>query len=158
MMKILITPSQVLALAFNGGEYLSQSAISEADIIAATARYLQPVVGQELLEALQDEEYEGLLAEYVAPALAFAVRNLVQPSLTLRTGDSGVTAPKTDASTAAERHALIALMHSIKSRMRELIVRLSDHLNSHADSYPEYNPKLNILNRCSIDGGLVQIF
>ena len=157
-MKTLITPSQVLALAFNGGEYLSQSAISEADIIAATARYLQPVMGQELLEALQDEEYEQLLVQYVAPALAFAVRNLIQPSLTLRTGDSGVTAPKTGASAVAEKHALIEMMHSIKSRMRELIARLSDHLNSHADSYPEYNPMSNILNRCSIDGGLVQIF
>lgn len=157
-MRTLITPSQVLTLAFNGGQYLSQSAISEADILAATSRYLQPVVGQSLLEALYEGQYEQLLADYLAPALAFAVRALVQPSLALRTGEGGVTAPRTDASVSAERYAVDALMRSIKSRMHELIEQLSHHLNQNAGSYPEYNPKLNILNRCSIDGGIVQIF
>ena len=45
----------------------------------------------------------------------------------------------------------------IRSKARTLSRRLSDHLNAHSDEYPEYNPNANPLNRCSIDGDIIQI-
>ena len=155
-MKPLITPEQVISIAFCEAGYLDPTTISEVDILAATNRYLLPIVGQQLLDALLEQRYVDLLDNYVAPALAFAVRHTVQPTLNLRTAEGGLTAARTESSTTPAQSAVDSYSGSIKSRMRELLVRLSDHLNS--GCYTEYNPKYNILNRCSIDGGLVQIF
>lgn len=44
-MKTLITPLQVLRLAFGEGEYLPPESVTEADIAAAERRYLVPVIG-----------------------------------------------------------------------------------------------------------------
>ncbi|MBQ7310587.1 MAG: hypothetical protein IJW88_03570 [Alistipes sp.] len=155
-MKRLITPEQVVSLAFSDAEYISVATISDSDIDAATNRYILPIVGQSLVDALLEQNYSALLEQYVAPALAFAVRHSIQPTLNLRTADSGLLAPRTDNYTTPSQRAVITYRSSIKNRMRELLCRLSDHLNS--AEYEEYNPKQNILNRCSIDGGFVQIF
>lgn len=155
-MKRLITPEQVVSLAFSDAEYISVATISDSDIDAATNRYILPIVGQSLVDALLEQNYSALLEQYVAPALAFAVRHSIQPTLNLRTADRGLLAPRTDNYTTPSQSAVITYRSSIKNRMRELLCRLSDHLNS--AEYEEYNPKQNILNRCSIDGGFVQIF
>ena len=99
MMNRLITPRQVVDLAFGEAEYLSEQAVSDADIVAATSRYVVPIVGEELAERLAEGEYSELLNEYVAPALAAAVRYMIQPLISLRTGDSGLVAPKGDVCT-----------------------------------------------------------
>ena len=39
---------------------------------------------------------------------------------------------------------------------RRLLRRASDYLESHAAQFPLYDPQANVLNRCSIDGKLVQ--
>ena len=155
-MKCLITPEDVLKIAFCEAEYIRPTTISNTDIEVATNRYILPIVGHDLVVSLLNGQYPTLLEHYVAPALAFAVRHTVQPTLNLRTADSGLLSPRTENHTAPQQSAVEAYSTSIKSRMRELLCRLSDHLNG--GSYAEYNHKSNILNRCSIDGGFVQIF
>ena len=155
MMNRLITPEKVIQLAFGEAEYLSEQAVSDADIVAATSRYIRPIIGQKLAERLVENSYPELLDEYVAPALAAAVRYMVQPLINLRTGDSGLVAPKGECFGTPSKEATAELQLRLKCRMRELLRRLSDHLNS--NSYAEYNADCNILNRCFIDGGVVQI-
>ena len=157
MMNRLVTPRQVVDLAFGEAEYLSEQAVSDADIVAATSRYVVPIVGEELAERLAEGEYSELLNEYVAPALAAAVRYMIQPLISLRTGDSGLVAPKGDYFAAPTKEAVAELQLRLKCRMRELLRRLSDHLNINSRSYAEYSADSNILNRCLIDGGVVQI-
>ncbi len=45
----------------------------------------------------------------------------------------------------------------VLSRARHYLAELSQHLEGNAASYPEYKSSENILNRCRIHGGLVQI-
>ena len=158
MMNRLITPEQVIQSAFGEAEYLSAQAVSDADIVAATSRYIAPILGDELVQRLADGHYAELLEEYVAPALAAAVRYMVQPLINLRTGDSGLVAPKGEYFAAPSKQATAELQQRLKCRMRELLRRLSDHLNGNSKSYAEYNYECNILNRCLTDGGVVQIF
>ena len=40
---------------------------------------------------------------------------------------------------------------------RTLLRRASDYLENHRDEFPEYRPEKNILNRCTTDGGFVQV-
>ena len=131
-MKILIEPQRVISLAYAHGEYLPANSISQSDIITAQSRYILPVVGDALSQRLTDGDYPSLMSEYIAPALAEYVRYVANVE-----------------QYPADRTTL--------KKAQELLLRLSDHLESNAESYPEYNPTCNVLKRCSINGGFVQI-
>lgn len=155
-MKTLITNEQVISLAFGDGEYLSPEVILASDIATAEHRYLLPVVGEKLYEALLNGAYETLLEDFVAPALAMAVRGVVQPSLNVRTGQNGLYIPSSTRGDNASRSATQSLHKSLRLRRQRLLKRLSDHLYLNRSLYKEYNAECDILQNWSIDGGFVQ--
>ena len=157
-MKTIITPAQAVALAWGAGEYVSPSAVSEADIAAAVHRYVEPVIGRRLCEALADGRYEDLCRDYAAPAVAMFVRVSIQPSMDIRTGQAGSVVQSGADCDPAGDSARRASLVSLRRRAGSLLRRLSDRLDSDAGAYPEYDPRQNILKRCSTDGGIVQIF
>ncbi len=157
-MTTLITPQTVVAIAFGGEEFLSPQRITTADITAAVERFLVPVMGRALIEKLVVGEYSALLEEYVAPAAAFAVRTLIQPTLNVRTGDAGAMIPQGDNTQAAPQSMLKTLQLSLKNRTSTLLRALSNHLSQNSSLYPEYDPRNDILKHCSINGGFVQTF
>ncbi len=129
----LITPEEVYGLAYaNVSEYTPVEVITENDITVAERRYLIPVVGDELYASLLAGSYSSLLDDYVAPALALFVREVID-------------APSAPASKAGLRRA------------RTMLKRLSDHLDDNSSSYAEYDEDTNILKRCRIHGGDIQI-
>lgn len=156
-MKNLITNEQVISLAFGDGEYLSPEAILDSDIAAATSRYIIPVVGTELCEALLSGSHTALLETFVAPALAMAVRTMIQPALNVRTGQLGLQISSTLRADSSTKTAMQTLQKSLRLRRQALLKRLSNHLKNHASEFPEYNPKNDAIQKCSIDGGFVQI-
>ena len=156
-MKTLITPALAVARAFADGEYLAPEAIMDSDIAAATHRYIEPVAGSALCGALAAGRYPALLADYVAPALAMAVRTMVQRALNVRTGQMGLTVPNCSGSQTAVQSAAAELQRSLVRRRRALLARLSDHLAAHAAEFPEYDASRDAMKHCTIDGGIVQI-
>lgn len=78
-MTTLVTPREVIDLAFADGGYLPPEAIGTVDIAAAEARYLLPVTGPALWQKLAEGEYPTLREEFAAPAAACAVRVAMQP-------------------------------------------------------------------------------
>lgn len=157
-MNNLITKEMVVGLAFGDGEYLSPEVVSEADIAIAESRYLRPVVGEELLSAMRSGRYTSLVEEYVAPALAMAVRTLIQPALNVRTGQCGLSIASTYRSDSSTKSAANALLRSLVKRRRALFRRLSEHLKTNAAEYVEYDIQRDALQNCSIDGGFVQVY
>lgn len=155
-MKTLITPIQVLRLAFTAGEYLTPEAVVQADIAAAEQRHIRPVAGAALHEKLLMGAYPELLDDYLAAPLALFVRAAVQPRLDIRTGRCGTTAPRPEGAQPAADAALRRLQRATRAQARTLLRRASEHLAAHAARYPEYDPQSDVLNRCSIDGNLVQ--
>ena len=156
-MKNLITNEQVISLAFGDGEYLSPEVILDSDIALAEDRYILPVVGAELREALLDGSYPTLLDDFVAPALAMAVRTVVQPALNVRTGQAGLQISSSLRADSSTKTAMQSLQKSLRLRRQALLRRLSNHLKNHASEYPAYDPDNDALQNCSIDGGFVQI-
>lgn len=157
-MKTLITKEMVVELAFGDGEYLSAEAIGEADIAIAEDRYLRPVVGEGMLAALSEGRYPSLMEEYVAPALAMAVRTLIQPALNVRTGQCGLSISSTYRSDSSTKSATIVLMRSLEGRRKALFERLSNHLKTNVAEYVEYDLSRDAKQNCSIYGGIVQIY
>lgn len=154
-MTTLLTPREVIDLAFADGGYLPPEAIGAADIAAAEARHLVPVTGQALWQKLIAGEYPTLRSDYAAPAAAFAVRLAVQPSLDIRVGQGGTTTPRSSSFQPAAQEQIAAARRSLRARLSTLLSALSDHLDEHADDYPEYDPSQNVLRRVLIAGGVV---
>lgn len=155
-MKTLITPSEVARLAFADGMYLTPDAVTAADVAAAEQRYLIPVVGQKLYDKLLAGTYAELRAE-LAPALALCTRLSVQPRLDIRTGRCGTAAPRTEGFQPAPESSLRSVRQSLRRQSRDLLRRLSEYLTAHNTQYREYDPRQDIFNRCTTDGGIVQI-
>lgn len=158
MKQTLTDASAVIELAFAEAEYMPASAVSPAEIAVAEERYIVPVLGRALYEKMLAGDYASLRDEYVAPAAAFFTRLGMQPATDIRSGRFGTVVPRSDYNQPAERELLMDLRRSLLGKGRTLQRRLSDHLDRHAADYPEYSPEENILNRCSTDGGIVQIF
>ncbi len=156
-MKSLISPVEVHRHAFAGGVCLPSDAVTEADILTAEERFLRPVMGAALLEALREGRYAAFMADYVVCCLALLTRVVVQPRLDRQTTAIGTLAPKGDKCTAASTADLRRLQQQLRQQAGTLLRRASDHLDATAADYPEYNPDANCLHRCSIYGGLVQI-
>lgn len=156
-MNTLVTPLQVLKLAFAEGDYLPAKTVTETDIAAAEQRYIVPVIGPALYERLLAGQYADLRAEYLAAPAALFTRVSLQPRLDIRTGQCGTTAPKSDSGQPAGDNARRELLRTLRTQARAMLRRASLHLRSHRSEFPEYDPVRDILNRCSTDGGFVQI-
>jgi hypothetical protein len=156
-MKNLITNEQVISLSFGDGEYISPEVVLDSDIASASFRYIIPVVGAELYEAMLNGSHRSLLEDFVAPALAMAVRTMIQPALNLRTGQLGLQISSSLRADSSTKSAMQTLQKSLRLRRQTLLKRLSDHLKNHASEYPAYDPDNDALQNCSIDGGFVQI-
>lgn len=156
-MNTLITPIRVLRLAFGEGEYLPPGTISEADVAAAEARYIVPVIGPSLHAKLLEEGDPDFVAEYLAAPLALFTRAMIQPRLDIRTQTGGAAAPVTDYARPADGEACLRQRRALLVEARTLLRRAARHLTANRAAYPEYDPDEDILNHCSLDGNLVQI-
>ncbi|MBO7330933.1 MAG: hypothetical protein J6U52_03975 [Alistipes sp.] len=152
----IITPAEVVGLAFSDGGYLAPDVIAEADIAVAVERWVEPVVGEGVLQAVADGKYSELKSDYLLPAIALYTRLLVQPRLNGATGQLGLTVGGGSARAASDALRREHL-RAIKERARMALKRLSTYLDAHAGQIAEYDEKCNILKRCSCDGGFVQI-
>ena len=155
-MKNLISNEQVISLAFGDGEYVSPSVILDSDIALATDRYIVPVVGTELCEAMAEGSHRTLLDDFVAPALAMAVRTVIQPALNVRTGQLGLQISSSLRADSSTKNAVQTLQKSLRLRRQTLLKRLSNDLKNHASEYPDYDADHDAMQRCSIYGGYVQ--
>lgn len=156
-MKNLITNEQVISLAFGDGEYLSPEVVLDSDIAAAEDRYILPVVGAELHEALLNGAHKTLLDDFVAPALAMAVRTMIQPTLNVRTGQLGLQISSSLRADSSTKTAMQTLQKSLRLRRQALLKRLSNYLKNHTSEFPDYHPGYDAVQKCCIDGGFVQM-
>lgn len=154
----IITPAEVLALAFSDGGYLPPDVIAHEDIEAAIERWVKPIVGEALLDAVQSGGYAEFGQDILKPAIAFCVRWAVQPRLNAPTSQLGLAAAVGSGVKSADKSLREELIRAVKVRARTALKSMSEYLEAHAAEMKEYDTKQNVLNRCSCDGGFVQIF
>lgn len=158
-MKTILTPQEVLNLAFAAGEHLPAEALCREQIVAAEERYVRPILGRGLYEKLLDGEYAELCAEYVRPLAAYATKRLVLPQLKIRIALCGVVEPRPEGWQSASEEALEAADRALRLQIESLSRRLHGQLETlhKAGSLPDYRPEESIRNRCCNHGGLIQI-
>lgn len=156
MNELLITPEQVARDAFRTPDFITPEAVGEATILAAQQSYVRPVLGAALCAAMARGAYPELLADYVRPALALYVKMQMMPSLAVQAGGAGVAELNSRNLARASDTKLQNVLQRLRRDAHALMRRAVEHIESaRAGAYPEYDPAQNILNRCSIDGGIV---
>ena len=154
----IISPAEVVAYAFADGDYLASEAITAMDIDMAIERWVEPVVGEPLLEAVAQGRYGEMKERYLLPAVATATRLMVQPRLNASTSQLGLSTVVGGNRKSADESLRGEHTRAVKVLARTALRSLSDYLEQHAKQFGEYDSAHNILNRCSCDGGFVQIF
>lgn len=155
-MNTLITPVQVVRLAFAPDDCLPPDAVAEADIAAAEQRYLVPVIGAALHQRLINDTDRSFVDHYLAAPLALYTRLLIQPRLDVRAGRGGTTAPNPSGASPAAAEARRAVRTALLTEARALLRRAVARIEAYPRSFPEYDARENVLNRCRLDGKLVQ--
>lgn len=156
MENMIVTPAEVIELAFKDGGYVSADAVGEEDISAAVSRWVEPVAGAGLCRAVAAGRYPEARRHF-AVAAAVATRLEIQPRLNAATGQAGLTQASNIFAVAAAESARIELMRSLRVEVGIQLRRLSGYLDENAESIPEYDPRNNVLKRCVTDGGFVQV-
>ncbi len=158
MMQPLISSEEVLSLAFSRQEYLPYDLPSPQQILSAQERYIRPVVGEALYKALGEGAYPELLANFVAPVIAYGVRSLLLGQLRLKIATGGLMEPSGEGWKAISAESLRAAQQALRSQFEPLRSRLDRELKylSEQGLLPEYEPTLNVRERCRIYGGFVQ--
>ncbi len=52
MAQNIITPAEVIAIAFSDGEYVATEVVTDTDITTAIERWIIPITGRALLDAV----------------------------------------------------------------------------------------------------------
>lgn len=152
-MKTIVTPEEVISIAFSSDYVITASKIMPLDILVAESRFLMPIVGEPLYQKLLEGDYPQFVADYVAPQVAAWTRYLVEPLLGERC-DYDRSRDYSEADFEMNR----LLLNRLKSTAQALSRRMTDYLNANATAMPEYNAEANPMNHCVIYGDIIQVY
>lgn len=153
-MNLLITPARVAELAFRAPDFINPDAVPESTILAAQQKFLAPVFGS-LYDRMCEGAYPDFVGEYIVPALALYVKMRMMPSLAVQTGTAGVVEVNSRNLARAGEVKLRYAVSRLRGEASALIDRAVAHIEANPDAFPEYDPRANIRNRCSVGGGVV---
>lgn len=150
----LISPSEVLGIAFVNSQPMDECCIDEATIIEAEYKFIKPVLGP-LYDKLCSGGYPTLLSDYIKPALALYVKMLLLPSLGINIGSVGVSQARGANFSACTPEQMQIAVEQCRSSAYTLIGRAIEHIEGNPTLYPEYQKSRNILNNLKINGSIV---
>ncbi len=127
----LITEARVISLTSAECGYTEIELVSATAIESAQRRFMLPVLGKALIEALIEGDYPILKEEYIEPAMAYYTRLEMTPA----------TAPN---------------RKDILRHARLLTRRMSDHIEDNQELYSEYESANNVLRKIRIHGATIE--
>lgn len=154
MTQLLVTPEQVIDLAFATNEKITPGSIKETKIDAAQEKYIRPVLGR-LYETLLAGKYPELLGEYIKPALAYYVRYSVIPDLALKLNDKGAQTYYSEYANTATDKQRTEMRQQAKDDANALLDKAVRYISENKSRYPEYEPRTDIRNRVISNGGII---
>lgn len=150
-----MSSAEVVAAAFPGSLDDGGGFVPESTIVAAQEKFIKPTLNG-LYAALEQGTYPDLLDEYVKPALAAYVRYMMLPAVAANVGTVGIVQPRSTVFTPASDRAVAAVRRRTRADATTLMRRCVEHIETLGSNvYPEYDPLQNVLNRVSVDAGVV---
>lgn len=153
MKNLLILPAEVIQIAFPSSENIREDLVTDIQIETAQIKYLKPVLGP-LYQVLDGATYTDFVASHLKKPLAFFVRALVVEELGSSVSMMGVMQNKNEFSMPVSMREQAMLRKKARSTARFFLQEALRHIEANAELFPEYDPRQNILNRCSLLGGI----
>ena len=154
-MQNLISSEMVAEQAFAPLDHVTPDDVNQMTIAVAQERFIVPVLGAAMVEAMIGGAYPELATEWVAPALALYTRVLMLPALALRVGAAGVSRSANQYLDAATENELRMLRRTALAQAATLLQKAVAAIELAPERYPEYDSRQNIWYRCRTDGGVV---
>jgi len=154
MDTLLITPEEILELAFSPVDQIDPQVLTHSRIEAARLKFLVPVFG-ELCSLLGTERFAYLLNGFVKPALAFFVKYAILQELAVRIGNDGITQIGLPDQQPAEP-ALVESLRRDSLHAGHLFLRRGlEYLRRHESEFPELKMKRYRRVRREMHGGIL---
>lgn len=158
-MKTLISATEVATIALGTTHTLSPEEIPQHAIAVAERRYLRPVLGRALHEALLAEERSEPLAvlttDYLKAPLALYTLSSLLPSIAAKVGSAGVVRLRGENFEVADKNSIRALGRHLRREAKELMAAAVEYIEDNAELFPQFDPQKNVLRRVSLAGGVV---
>lgn len=157
-MKTLISPAEVISIAFGTTHTLRPESVPIHTILSAERRLLRPVVGEQLCNELAldapSEPYVSLFENYLKLPLALYAAYLALPAIAAQVGTAGVVRLRGEGFEPLDDHSVERLRRRLKADADALLDTATDHLAANPDLYPLYDPSQNVRSRISLKGGV----
>ena len=150
----LIEAKQVIKIAFNRN--ISETKIMDSVIKAAELRYIKPILGSDLYDAIcaspSSSTYAGLLP-LIQQALAWWTKYLVLPEIYLEISDLGVNTLNAQNAQTVSDQRLIEARAQVAEIAREHALNITSYLND--NDIPDYSAGKDPNNAALIAGGII---
>lgn len=151
----LITPQEVVNLAFNSVEQVDAGLVRESTIITAQQKFILPALGQTLYTKVEQGTYQGLCMDKIKMPLALYVRMLSVPMLVAQMGATGVMQHCGANFSTANTSQVNALMRALRVEADTLMQQMLEHVGEHPDAFPDYKAHESVFNKVVILGNLI---
>lgn len=151
----LITPQEVVNLAFNSVEQVDTGLVRESTIIAAQQKFILPALGQTLYTKVEQGAYQGLCMDKIKMPLALYVRMLCVPVLVAQMGVTGIMQHRGANFSTANTSQVNALMRALRVEADTLMQQILEYVGEHTDAFPDYNAHESVFNKVVILGNLI---
>ena len=154
MTRPMISPREVIEIAFGSTERVREDMIGEIRLELAQRKFLRPALGR-LYEAVENGAYPELRNGYLKAPLALYIKYLIMPELAAQATAQGIVQYKNEHMAPAPATGLGAARRRVRSDAQALLARAIDHIEAHRAEYPEYDPVRDRPARTSVCGGII---
>jgi hypothetical protein len=136
---MLITPNEVVELAFSPHDQIDPALLTDTRIEAAQLKFLRPAL-KNLYTALTEGAYDDFCRKFIKPALAYFVKYHIFLCLSVRIGSDGIIRQRMPDAVPADLSQIARLRHESRETAYLLLEKAFNHLKNNAVEFPEFDP------------------
>lgn len=136
-MNTLITPSEVISIAFPGNSNIREESISDMSIHIAERKHLLAAFG-DLYYQLREPQYNDFVQRYIKPTLAYYVKCEIMPSLAINMSNAGLALVNPQYMTTATDKQRQLLYDSEMTKADTLLAEAVEYILGHPEEFPTY--------------------
>jgi len=154
MQNLLISPGEVIELAFSSYDQIDPALITDTRIEAAQLKFLAPAV-ENLYAPLTEGLHRDFCQEFIKPALAYFVRYHLFLTLAVRIGNQGINQLILTESSPVEAGQLARLRRESRETAQLFLQKAIDFIRQNPLSFPEWDSGNREKKLARVNGGII---
>jgi len=154
MQNLLVTPDEVVELAFSPHDQIDPAIITDTRIETAQLKFLKPTL-KKLYPILCEGLYDDFCREYIKPVAAYFVKYHIFLHLSVRIGNDGIIRLRPVDSAPADSSEIARLRRESRETAYLLLQKAFDYLQVNREEFPEFEPDDCRQKRPRVNGGII---